>query len=102
MNLHVYKINDIIYNYVLVSSPPLPSPPPPTSEICEQTSIRKEDVVSTLQYLNLVQYYRGQYILCLSDEAFQKHRKAQVKRKVRIDSKCIKWTPKDWSRRGKW
>jgi histone acetyltransferase HTATIP len=58
--------------------------------------------VSTLQHLNLVQYYRGQYIICLSDEATQKHQKAITKRKIRIDPKCIKWTPKDWSRRGKW
>ncbi|CAI8051957.1 Histone acetyltransferase KAT5 [Geodia barretti] len=79
------------------------SPPTVTiNEICEQTSIRKEDAVSTLQYLNLVQYYRGQYVICLSDEAIQKHQKAITKRKIRIDPKCIKWTPKDWSRRGKW
>ena len=72
------------------------------SEICEQTSIRKEDVVSTLQYLNLVQYYRGQYIVCLAEDAVLKHQKAIAKRRIRIDPKSIKWTPKDWSRRGKW
>lgn len=72
------------------------------NEICEQTSIRKEDVISTLQHLNLVQYYRGQYIVCLTEEAIQKHQKSLVKRKTRIDPKCIRWTPKDWSRRGKW
>ena len=72
------------------------------SEICERTSIRKEDVVSTLQHLQLVQYYKGQYIICLNDEVLERHAKSMVKRKVRIDPKCIKWTPKDWSKRGKW
>lgn len=81
-----------------------PSPPtlPPCSEICEQTSIRKEDVVSTLQYLNLVHYYKGQYVICLSPEVLERHEHSMVKRKVRIEAKCIKWTPKDWSKRGKW
>ena len=72
------------------------------SEICEQTSIRKEDVVSTLQYLNLVHYYKGQYVICLSRDVLGRHEHSMTKRKVRIDSKCIKWTPKDWSKRGKW
>lgn len=36
------------------------------SEICELTSIRKEDVISTLQNLNLINYYKGQYILMLN------------------------------------
>lgn len=72
------------------------------SEICEQTSIRKEDVVSTLQHLNLVQYYKGQYIICLTPEVLERHARSMSKRKVRIDPKCIKWTPKDWSKRGKW
>jgi histone acetyltransferase HTATIP len=36
------------------------------NEICEQTSIKKEDVISTLQKLNLINYYKGQYILTLN------------------------------------
>ena len=72
------------------------------SELCELTSIRKEDVVSTLQNMNLVQYYKGQYVICLSEEVLERHARSMKKRKIRIDPKCIKWTPKDWSKRGKW
>lgn len=72
------------------------------SEMCEVTSIRKEDVVSTLQNLQLIQYYRGQYIICLTAEILDGHYKSMSKRKTRIDPKCIKWIPKDWSKRGKW
>ena len=32
------------------------------NEICEQTSIKKDDVISTLQSMNLINYYKGQYI----------------------------------------
>ncbi|XP_039271940.1 histone acetyltransferase KAT5-like [Styela clava] len=72
------------------------------NEICEKTSIKKEDVISTLQHLNLINYYKGQYIITLSDEVIDGHKRAMTKRKMRIDPKCLQWTPKDWSKRGKW
>lgn len=72
------------------------------SDICEMTSIRKEDVVSTLQHLGIIHYYKGQYILNLSKEILDGHRRAMTKRKIRIDSTCLHWTPKDWAKRGKW
>lgn len=72
------------------------------SEICERTSIRKEDVVSTLQHLGLIQYYKGQYILSFTKDIVEGHRRAMQKRKLRIDPKFLHWTPKDWAKRGKW
>ena len=66
------------------------------------TSIKKEDVISTLQHLNLINYYKGQYIITLSHEQIDTQNKAMEKRKVRIDPKCLHWQPKDWSKRGKW
>jgi histone acetyltransferase HTATIP len=72
------------------------------NEIVERTSIRKEDVISTLQHLNLIHYYKGQYVICLTPEVIHGHLRAMKKRRHRIDGKCISWTPKDWTRRGKW
>lgn len=72
------------------------------SEICEMTSIKKEDVISTLQNLNLINYYKGQYIVCINNEIIEQHTKAMEKRSIRIDSKCLHWTPKDWAKRSKW
>jgi len=71
------------------------------NEICEQTSIKKEDVISTLQSMNLINYYKGQYILCLQKDLLEKHQKELGKRTIRIDSRCLHWTPKDWSKRSK-
>ena len=59
-------------------------------------------MVSTLQCLQLVQYYKGQYVISLLKEVLDKHAVSMAKRKIRIDPKCISWSPKDWSRRGKW
>jgi len=72
------------------------------NEICEMTSIKKEDVVSTLQHMNLIQYYKGQYIIVLNEDLIKKAKKGMERRKMRIDSKHLHWTPKDWSKRGKW
>ena len=66
------------------------------------TSIKKEDVVSTLQHLNLINYYKGQYVLILNEEAMKNCIKNKEKWKLHIDPKCLHWTPKDWSKRGKW
>ncbi|XP_026330909.1 histone acetyltransferase Tip60-like [Hyposmocoma kahamanoa] len=71
------------------------------NEICEMTSIKKEDVISTLQNLNLINYYKGQYIISVNQETVQQHEKAMEKRTLRIDPKCLHWTPKDWSKRAK-
>ncbi|CAB4067688.1 TIP60 [Lepeophtheirus salmonis] len=72
------------------------------TEICEQTSIKKEDCISTLQQLNLINYYKGQYIITLRQELIHKHIKEMERRKVKIDEKCLHWTAKDWSKRAKW
>ncbi|KAG9509496.1 Histone acetyltransferase Tip60, partial [Fragariocoptes setiger] len=72
------------------------------SEISEQTSIKKEDIISTIQYLNLINYYKGQYIITINKDAIQMYERAAKKRKVRIDPVNLQWSPKDWSKRGKW
>ncbi|CAH1159720.1 unnamed protein product [Phaedon cochleariae] len=71
------------------------------NEICELTSIKKEDVISTLQNLNLINYYKGQYIVTLTKETTVGHHRAMESRKIRIDPKCLHWTPKDWGKRAK-
>ncbi|KAK4886893.1 hypothetical protein RN001_003164 [Aquatica leii] len=72
------------------------------NEMCELTSIKKEDVISTLQNLNLINYYKGQYIITLNKEIMESHMSAMEKRLIRIDPKCLHWTPKDWGKRAKW
>lgn len=72
------------------------------SEICEMTSIKKEDVIATLQKLNLINYYKGQYIVTINRETVTQHMETMAKRKLRIDPKCLHWTPKDWSKRAGW
>jgi len=71
-------------------------------ELCDRLCMKKEDVISTLQHLNLIHYYKGQYIICLSREVLSSHARSMSRKKLRIDPKHLHWTPKDWSKRGKW
>ncbi|ODN01979.1 Histone acetyltransferase KAT5 [Orchesella cincta] len=70
------------------------------NEICEMTSMKKEDVISTLQTLGVISYYKGGFVIVLTKEMMKNHEKAS--RAMKIDSKCLHWTPKDWSKRAKW
>lgn len=45
---------------------------------------------------------QGQYILTLSEDIVEGHERAMQKRHLPIDPKCLHFTPKDWSKRGKW
>ncbi|KAJ3240307.1 Histone acetyltransferase [Chytriomyces hyalinus] len=63
------------------------------SDIVEQSAICTEDVVHTLQALDMVKYYKGQYILCLSEKNIEYHEKNMRKSKIKIDPTCIHWVP---------
>jgi len=93
-----------ILQVLLKVSPTQDGEPPQMTinEICEMTSIKKEDAISTLQSINLINYYKGQYILCLQKDLVEKHRKELLRRTIRIDPRCLHWNPKDWAKRSQW
>ncbi|CAG7837840.1 unnamed protein product [Allacma fusca] len=70
------------------------------NEICEMTSMKKDDVISTLQNLNVISYYKGGFVIVLTKEMLKNYEKASTA--VKIDPKALHWTPKDWSKRAKW
>ena len=70
-----------------------------SSEICELTGIKKEDVSSTLMNLDLIPYYKGAYIIVVQEKHHKMHEEFMAKRVLAIDPNCLKWTIKDWTRR---
>ncbi|KAM7539904.1 hypothetical protein Aperf_G00000047207 [Anoplocephala perfoliata] len=72
------------------------------NELIERTNMKKDDVVATLSYLNVLYYVKGQYVIFLSKENIDAFSRSMEKRKVRIDPKYLHWKPKDWSKRGRW
>ena len=41
-------------------------------ELSEMTAIKVEDVDSTLQHLNLIQYQKGQHVICASPKLIER------------------------------
>ncbi|CAI4228428.1 unnamed protein product [Auanema sp. JU1783] len=68
-------------------------------DLSQLTSIRKEDVISTLQQLNLYKYYKGQYVIALTEELREAYQRSVSKVKTRIDPAKLRWQPKDWGRK---
>ena len=64
--------------------------------------MKRDDVVATLSYLNVLYYVKGQYVIFLSKENIEAYKRSMEKRAVRIDPTCLHWQPKDWSKRGRW
>lgn len=60
------------------------------ADLCETTGIRQEDVISTLQSLNLIKYWKGQHIISVSDNVIETHLKACRKPRLCDPSKlCL-------------
>lgn len=57
--------------------------------ISQKTMMKTEDIVGTLQALNLIQYYEGQHIIDMRRVSNMK----MGSRGLPCDSSCIRWTP---------
>ena len=42
-------------------------------ELGELTAIKTDDIISTLQFLNLIQYQKGQHVLCAAPDVLDRH-----------------------------
>jgi len=57
-------------------------------EISDKTMFRTEDIISTLQSLNLIRYYEGQHIIDISNIKIEPKAFRYV-----VDASCLRWTP---------
>eukprot|EP01094_Clydonella_sp_ATCC50884_P019344 TRINITY_DN3753_c0_g4_i1.p1 TRINITY_DN3753_c0_g4~~TRINITY_DN3753_c0_g4_i1.p1 ORF type:complete len:433 (+),score=114.00 TRINITY_DN3753_c0_g4_i1:86-1384(+) len=62
-------------------------------DISQMTAIKTEDIISTLQSLNLIKYWKGQHIISVTPKVIEDHMKKHAKESVRIDPACIHWVP---------
>ncbi|CAB1341330.1 unnamed protein product [Coregonus sp. 'balchen'] len=62
---------------------------------CQMTSITQGDIISTLQSLNMVKYWKGQHVICVTPKLVEEHLKsAQYKKPpITVDTVCLKWAP---------
>ena len=66
-----------------------------TLAFSRMTSITQTDIISTLQTLNMVKYWKGQHVICVTPKLVEEHIKsAQYKRPVMVvDTACLRWCP---------
>lgn len=59
------------------------------------TSITQADIISTLQSLNMVKYWKGQHVICVTPKLVEEHIKsAQYKRpSITVDASLLRWAP---------
>ncbi|XP_036402088.1 histone acetyltransferase KAT8-like [Megalops cyprinoides] len=64
-------------------------------DLSQMTSITQSDIISTLQSLNMVKYWKGQHVICVTPKLVEEHLKsAQYKKPpITVDTVCLKWAP---------
>ncbi|CAG0887540.1 unnamed protein product [Cyprideis torosa] len=65
-------------------------------DICQETGIAQADIVSTLQALGIIKYWRGRHVILKQPEVLEKFREKLEKRASEfkeLDPSCLKWTP---------
>ncbi|KAK9463228.1 acyl-CoA N-acyltransferase [Lipomyces oligophaga] len=62
-------------------------------ELATRTSMTTQDILHTLQTLNMLKYYKGQHIICLTNSVIEHNELMKKKRRRRIDPSKLLWKP---------
>nr|XP_002739824.1 PREDICTED: histone acetyltransferase KAT8-like [Saccoglossus kowalevskii] len=64
-------------------------------DLSQMTSITQPDIISTLQSLNMVKYWKGQHVICVTPKLVEEHLKSAQYKKPRltVDTSSLKWGP---------
>ncbi|CAL8132351.1 unnamed protein product [Orchesella dallaii] len=66
------------------------------SDICNTTSMKKDDVISTLGSLGICFWFEDGIIIVLTQEMRKEYEEVERSRRMRIDPKCLKWSLTVW------
>ncbi|CAI8025554.1 Histone acetyltransferase KAT8 [Geodia barretti] len=60
-----------------------------------QTSITAKYIISTPQALNMVKYWKGQHIICVTGKIIEEHMRSAEYRKpqLTVDREYLRWNP---------
>ena len=62
-------------------------------ELSEATAIKPDDIITTLNYWNMLAYQKGAYVIVADPETMAKHLKASGSAGVEVDPSKLIWTP---------
>ncbi|CAG9857220.1 unnamed protein product [Phyllotreta striolata] len=65
-------------------------------DLSQMTSISQTDIISTLQSMNMVKYWKGQHVICVTPKLVDEHIKSSQYKRPRlcVDSSALRWTPR--------
>ena len=63
-------------------------------QLSEMSAIKTDDIISTLQALNLIKYWKGQHMISVSPRVIQEHLGAETSRhSLQVDSQLLNGVP---------
>lgn len=62
-------------------------------DISTVTSMTTTDILHTLQTLNMLKYYKGQHIICLTEAMVEKYERQKKRKRIKIDPSKLQWKP---------
>jgi histone acetyltransferase MYST1 len=62
-------------------------------DLAARTAITQDDIISTLQSLNLVKFWKGQHVISVSAKTVEEHLKANARTSLRCDPALLTWQP---------
>ena len=63
-------------------------------QLSEMSSIKTDDIVSTLQALQLIKYWKGQHMIAVSPKVLHDHLESESARKqLQVDVSKLHWQP---------
>ena len=63
-------------------------------QLSEMSSIKTDDIVSTLQALKLIKYWKGQHMISVSSRVLQEYVTSEQSRStLQVDVSKLHWTP---------
>ncbi|OQR92200.1 histone acetyltransferase ESA1 [Thraustotheca clavata] len=72
-------------------------------DLTKMTSIKNEDVIATLQYLNIIKYLNGQYVFALSADIVEEQLNKVTKKGPQVCPEHLHWAPLQFDiKRDKW
>jgi len=62
-------------------------------DLAARTAIQPEDILATLQSLNLIKFWKGQHVISVSPKIVDEHLRANARRSLRCDPSLLTWQP---------
>ena len=61
------------------------------SDLSDMTAFTQDDIMLTLQSMDMIKYYKNQFVIYLDEKQMEQLEKLRSKTKETIDPRCLDW-----------